>query len=152
MKFVNKETFNALYKSLVRPILEYCVPVWNPCKVKQIKTFESVQRQATKLVKDLKNKSYTDCLLFLDFPTSSYRRRRGDMITTFKILHGMVDTDSKVFFERSTSVTRGHNLKLFKFASLSGLRKNYFSNRVINEWNNLPATIVNFASKVSYRV
>ena len=110
MKFVNKETFNALYKSLVRPILEYCAPVWNPCKVKQIKTLESVQRRATKLVKELKNKSYTERLLFLDLPTLSYRRRRGDMITTFKMLHGMIDTDSKVFFERSTSVTRGHNL------------------------------------------
>ena len=150
MKFVNKETFNALYKSLVRPILEYCAPVWNPCKVKQIKTLESVQRRATKLVKELKNKSYTERLLFLNLPTLSYRRRRGDMITTFKILHGMIDTDSKVFFERSTSVTRGHNLKLFKFASSSSLRKNYFSNRVINEWNNLPAAIVSAKSVVEF--
>ena len=97
MKFVNKETFNALYKSLVRPILEYCVPVWNPCKVKQIKILESVQRRATNLVKELKNKSYTERLLFLELPTLSYRRRRGDIITTFKMLHGMIDTDSKVF-------------------------------------------------------
>ena len=146
MKFVNKETFNALYKSLVRPILEYCAPVWNPYKIKQIKTLESVQRRATRLVKEVKNKSYTERLLSLDLPTLSYRRRRGDMITTFKILHGMIDTDRKIFFERSTSATRGHNLKLFKFASSSSLRKNYFSNRVINEWNNLPATVVNAKS------
>ena len=72
------------------------------------------------------------------------------MITTFKMLHGMIDTDSKVFFERSTSVTRGHNMKLFKFASSSSLRKNYFSNRVINEWNNLPATIVNAKSIIEF--
>ena len=72
------------------------------------------------------------------------------MITTFKILHGMIVTDSKVFFERSTSVTRGHNLKLFKLASSSSLRKNYFSNRVINEWNNLPATIVDAKSVLEF--
>ena len=100
MKFVNKETFNALYKSLVRPILEYCAPVWNLCKVKQIKILESVQTQATKLVKELKNKSYTERLLFLDLQTLSYRIRRGDMITTFKILHGTIDTDSKVFLHK----------------------------------------------------
>ena len=58
---------------------------------------------------------------------------RGDLITTFKILHSMIDTDSKIFVEQSTSVTRGHSLKLFKFASSSSLRKNYFSNREINE-------------------
>ena len=54
LKFINKETFNALYKSLVRPILEYCAPFWNPYNIKQINTSESVQRRATKLVKKLK--------------------------------------------------------------------------------------------------
>ena len=49
-----------------------------------------------------------------------------------------------------TSVTRGHNLKLFKLSSSSSLRKNYFSNRVINEWNNLPATIVNAKSVIEF--
>ena len=57
-------------------------------------------------MKELKNKSYTERLLFLDLPTLSYRRRRGDMTTTFKMLHGMIDTDSKVFFERSYERTQ----------------------------------------------
>ena len=72
------------------------------------------------------------------------------MLTTFIILHGMVDTDSKVFFERSTSVTRGHNLKLFKFASSSSRRKNYLSNRVIRIEKYLPAIIVNAESVIEF--
>ena len=72
------------------------------------------------------------------------------MITTFQVLHDMIDTDCKIFFERTTSARRGHNLKLFTFASSSSLRKNYFSNRVINEWNNLPATIVSAKSVVEF--
>ena len=36
------------------------------------------------------------------------------------------------------------------FASSSSLRKNYFSNRVINEWNNLPTTIVNAKSVIEF--
>ena len=55
----------------------------------------------------------------------------------------MIDTNSKIFFERSTSVTRGHNQKLFKFASSSNLRKKYLS-------NNLPATIVNAKSDIEF--
>ena len=101
-------------------------------------------------MKEIKNKSYTERSLFLNLPTLSYRRRRGDMLTTFKILHGMVDTDSKVFFERSTSVTRGHNLKLFKFASSSSRRKNYLSNRVIRIEKYLPAVIVNAESVIEF--
>ena len=69
------------------------------------------------------------------------------MITTFKILHGMIDADSKIVFEQNTSVTRGQNLK---FASSSSLRKNYFFNRVINEWNNLPETTVNAKSVIEF--
>ena len=46
--------------------------------------------------------------------------------------------------------TREHNLWLFKLASSSSLRKNYFSNTVINEWNNLPAIIVNAKSVIEF--
>jgi len=38
-----KEIILALYKSLVRPYLEYCIPVWNLYLVKDIKLIESVQ-------------------------------------------------------------------------------------------------------------
>jgi len=32
-----KETIMALYKSLVRPHLEYCAPTWSPYLIKDIK-------------------------------------------------------------------------------------------------------------------
>jgi len=39
----SKETILALYKSLVRPYLEYCISVWNPYLVKDVKLIEGVQ-------------------------------------------------------------------------------------------------------------
>ena len=33
-----------LYKSLVRPILEYCCPLWSPIKKAEIKKLESIQK------------------------------------------------------------------------------------------------------------
>ena len=41
----SKETILALYKSLVRLHLEYCIPVWNPHLVKDVKLIEGVQRR-----------------------------------------------------------------------------------------------------------
>jgi len=51
----SKETILALYKSLVRPYLEYCIPVWNPYLVKDVKLIEGVQRRATKMIQGIQH-------------------------------------------------------------------------------------------------
>ena len=44
----NREIFSMLYKSLVRPILEYACPVWSPYLVKDKLAIEKVQRRASR--------------------------------------------------------------------------------------------------------
>jgi len=44
-----------LYKSLVRPHLEYCVPIWSPHYQKDIELVEGVRRCATKLIEGVRN-------------------------------------------------------------------------------------------------
>ena len=39
----NREIFSILYRSLVRPILEYASPVWSPYLVKDKRAIESIQ-------------------------------------------------------------------------------------------------------------
>ena len=82
-------------------------------------------------------------------PTLQYRRLRGDMIEVYKIINGIYD-DKVVtgFFELSdVEQTRGHNKKLRKLSCNINKRKNYFSNRVIDVWNNLPQEAVSAKSK-----
>ena len=132
-----------LYKSIVRPILGFCGAVWNPHLVKQIKSLESVQRRATKLVPVIKHLSYKDRLTALKLPTLEYRRKRGDTILTYKILKGQVDTNPSLFFKmNNNSRTRGHELKLFKSRSCLDLRKYVFFNRIVEDWNNLPNSVI----------
>ena len=45
----NKNIFSILYKSLVRPILEYASPVWAPHLAKDIHEIEKVQRRASRI-------------------------------------------------------------------------------------------------------
>ena len=69
-----------LYKSFVRPILEYGNTVWGPMFVLDQQSVEKIQRRATKLVREIKDLSYVDRLRNLNLPSLRYRRTRGDLI------------------------------------------------------------------------
>jgi len=86
---MDERTFILLYKSMVRPHVEFANSVWCTYKIGDLKEIEKIQKRATKLVIKLKNKSYTDRLIYLNLPTLKYRRFRGDMIEVFIITHNI---------------------------------------------------------------
>ena len=67
-----------LYKSMVRPILEYGNVIWGPHYTLDQHKLESVQRRATKLVTSLRDESYINRLTMLNLPSLLYKFRRGD--------------------------------------------------------------------------
>ena len=70
----------------------------------------------------------------------------GRPIHCYKIVFGLVTLNMTDFFEFSQFTgTRGHAYKLYKPRSDCTARMNFFANRVINAWNNLP-TSVSFTS------
>ena len=141
-KYINADSFQILYKTYIRPHLEYCVQAWCPWLEKDKQALEKVQRRANKLVPALKNLRYEEWLQALNLYSLEKRRERGDLIETFKMLKGLERVDSSKFFQLtdSNSRTRGHPLKIYK-SSLKknlGCRKHFFSQRVVNSWNALP--------------
>ena len=134
---LNKKNFLLLYKSLVRPILEYCSSVWNPLYKNEALEIEKVQRRATKLVPNLRNLNYEDRLRALNITTLFFRRKRADVIQVYRLLHKIDKIDYKQFFTRNENPTRGNGWKLFKPYHGANIRANNFSNRVINDWNSL---------------
>jgi len=48
-------------------------------------------------------------------------------------------------------ITSGHGYKLFDKISRVNIRHQFFCNRVVNVWNNLPATDVNFKSLRAFK-
>jgi ribonucleases P/MRP protein subunit RPP40 len=78
-----------LYKSLVRPQLEYAVQAWRPHLKKDIDSTEGVHRRATNLVHYLRGFQYEDRLRALHLTTLETRRLKGDLIEVFKIFKGL---------------------------------------------------------------
>ena len=112
-----------------------------------IDDIEKVQRRATKLLPDIAHLSYSSRLQELNLPTLVYRRLRGDMIETFKILHQIYDPRVSNFLPlHHYNNTRGHNYKLFVQPANSNIRKHYFSIRITEVWNHLPNIVVNAPS------
>ena len=76
----SKVVIRTLYKSLVRPHLEYCMQAWRPYLVKDIEALERVQKRATRLIGGFDRFSYEDRLEILGVTTLEMRRLRGDLL------------------------------------------------------------------------
>ena len=141
---INMNIFLRLYTTLVHPILEYANIAWGPTFITDQKSLEKVQRRATKMLPELYNLTYAERLRHLKLPSLYYRRRRGDMIFVYQLFHNFFNIDTSVFFIPATvTTTRGHNYKLFKSHTRCLARTNFFSNRVIEDWNHLPNDVIN---------
>ena len=126
--YITKESFLILYKTYVRPHLEYCVQAWSPHFQKEKDVLEKVQRRATKMVPELRQLPYENRLKQLGIFTLENRRIRGDVIEVFKIINGIENVQQENFFfiKRAYRGLRGHPFVLEKQRSKYDLRKYFF--------------------------
>jgi len=69
-------------------------------------------------------------------------RLKFDLICCYKIIFGLVRVNHVMnFFELATSRTTGHPFKLYKRFCSSSARSLFFSERLINCWNQLPNSV-----------
>ena len=135
-----KKVILPLYKSIVRPHLDYCMQAWRPHYRKDIDKLEKVQRRATRMVEGLGGifmRGYGvfmgyiyDWLRILGLTTLETRFLRADLIDVFKILRGFENLDPDRFFQViGDGARRGHSFKLFKKSLDVGKFK--FASRVL---------------------
>ena len=154
-KYLTPKTFVPLYKALVRCHLEYAASVWSPYRAKYVDMIESVQRRATKYLPGFKDLTYDERLKKLNLPTLAYRRLRGDMIETYKIIKEIYDKGvaPTLILSKDVAVrsTRGHQFRLYKVRANKQIRANSFSYRIVNPWNSLPENVVNAPSLNAFK-
>ena len=77
------------YLSIVRPILEYCSPVWDPYLSTDIQAIEKIQRRAARYVSSDygRTSSVTSMLNELRWPSLASRRKFARLSAFYKIIH-----------------------------------------------------------------
>jgi len=145
--YKDRKTFLQLYKQFVRCHLEFAIPAWSPWLQKDIDVLERVQKRAVNMIMGLKGQSYDEKLRELEMRTLLDRRRRTDMIQTFKIIKGIDKVNKDTWFTlvgnntiRPTRSTAYHQ-NIVPNRSRTEIRRNFFSNRVVSLWNALPIEI-----------
>jgi len=153
----DKRTFVNLYKTYVRCHLEYCTPAWSPTSPVDIATLEKVQQRAVGMVSGLTSVSYGDRLKELGLLSLEKRRERFDLIQTYRTLSRVDHVEPSRWFTlvnqegRNQTRLTSCKLNIVKPRSNLEIRSNFFSQRVVNIWNNLPSEVKEAPSLTAFK-
>ena len=139
-----------MYRSLVRPHLEYCTPAWSPQLVKDQQVLEQVQRIATRMVRGARRLPYQERCAALGLQTTYHWRRRADLVTVYRVVEGLDQVDG-LFTVRNDPRLRGNGRTMTKPVATVRSRAQFFAVRVLNDWNALPADVVAAPSLAAFR-
>ena len=143
--FRDRHIFKKLYITYVRPHVENVSPAWNPWLRKDVDLIEKVQKRTVNMISGLIANTYEEKLIELNLESLEYRRTKLDMVQTFKILKNIDKVDERIWFtrandytERNTRLNNNRDNLFRSKVSRTEVRNKFFSQRVINIWNNLP--------------
>jgi hypothetical protein len=151
-------TLLKLYKSYVRPKLEYNSPVWSPYLVKDINAVEKVQQRFTKIACrrcNIPYVSYADRLTKLNMLSLQHRRVRFDLIKLFQIVNNISDLNFHSFFvfQNSSYSLRNNTCKILpKQRFTSSAWNGSFFERAPRYWNKLSNDITSVGSLEAFKV
>jgi ribonuclease P/MRP protein subunit RPP40 len=139
----NTKLKETAYKGLVRPILEYCAPVWDPHHAKYIHQLEMVQRRAARFALGRYHNisSVTDMLQDLKWESLLHRRKIACLVAFYKIQFAVVAIPLPSFIIRPERPRPGypHHFRI-PYCSTESYKKSFYP-KTIRLWNQLPPSI-----------
>ena len=150
LKKCSKETKELAYRSMVRPILEYASPVWDPHTQSNINQLERVQRRAARFVHSnfYRTSSVSSMLQSLNWPLLQERRAQAKVVMMYRIVYNLVDIPTVYLIP--TINTRGSQHYLVPFARTQCYQRSFFPD-TIRLWNNLPSSVTSCTTLESFK-
>ncbi|KAI8520129.1 hypothetical protein Bbelb_033860 [Branchiostoma belcheri] len=156
LKVRSKKIRELAYCTLVRPIVEFASPVWDPYTVKDITRLEQVQRRAARWVTQRyrRTSSVSNMLEELQWVSLQERRRIARLVTFYKYHTGAlcINLSTRPTLSAQTRATRQSHPAAYKVPySRTSYRQNSFFPRTISDWNDLEADIALSSSLEEFR-
>jgi len=152
----DKSTFMRLYKSYVRPHLEFSSPAWRPWLQRDKDLLERVQKRAVNMVGGLRGQTYEEKLNELGLDTLENRRRRFDLTMAHKVMHGHCSVRGEKW--KHAKPTEGPRTRaaadatrLEPLRARLEIRRNFYTARITGEWNALPKESREITSTKSFK-
>eukprot|EP00061_Rhincodon_typus_P011839 g37154.t1 len=139
IEYKDRHIMLQLYRTLVRPHLEYCMQFWSLHYQKDVDALERVQKRFTRTLPGMEDFSNEEKLDRLRLFSLECRRSRGDLKEVYKIVNGVESMN--IFPRVEGSITRGHIFKVqgeFK----KDVQGKFFTIWVVSAWHALPEEVV----------
>ena len=150
----DKNTMLTLWNSRVRPVLDYCSPLWSPrpWNYKEIDFLEETQRTFTRQINGMEDFDYAQRLKALKLYSIQRRHERYKIIYAYKIKEKLVPNISEdhglQFF---CNKRHGYRCKIPSYPlhhnKAGRAREDSFTLTACNLWNAMPKYIRNISGK-----
>ena len=151
----DRHVFMRLYKQYVRPHLEFCTQAWAPWYEEDKNCLEKVQQRAIAMVSGLRGRGYEERLAELGLTTLEERRHQADMAMVHRIVHGQSGLEPETWFEmagaRRNTRSAADPLNILVKTGRLDVRRNFFTIRVIERWNAIPAEMKAMENTARFR-
>jgi ribonucleases P/MRP protein subunit RPP40 len=142
--FRDRHVFVRLYKQYVRPHLEFATPVWSPWQQADKQVLEKVQQKFVNMIAGLPNGTYEEKCAEIGLETLEERRSMQDMAQVFKMIRGNEKLSRISMFNHVDDARTWQDadeLNLKQGNSRLEIRKNFFTQRIVRDWNQIPKEI-----------
>ena len=144
------------YFSMVRSLLEYSCPIWDPYRQGDVDKLNKIQRAAARFVTNnyQRKSSVTALIQDLGWTDLQTRRKNFRLTSLYKILNGLIAVGLPVsdLLAPADERTRSGHKKSFKhIRANTTLGQNSFLYKTIPDWNHLPPAAIESRSIAAFK-